>query len=135
MPRSTSLQRTPSEIRRELRRLSWARRLIWLPLAALVGLGVTLPKGLSWGAEEPVPRVVVHYGIAAAVCVVMVIVLSVRIGMTRCPRCGDPFHRRMRPARGVVEDDFARCCLNCGLRLDGSNADERLSDQSRQSGW
>jgi len=42
-----------------------------------------------------------------------------RIG--RCPRCGQVFSVRTG-AKG--RNNFTSACLNCGLRLDGSNATE-----------
>jgi len=42
-----------------------------------------------------------------------------RIG--RCPRCGELFAAR---AQGKGRNNFTSQCMNCGLRLDGSNASE-----------
>ena len=47
--------------------------------------------------------------------------LLLRIG--RCPRCGHVFAVR---AVGKQRNNFTSQCLNCGLRLDGSNATESL---------
>ena len=45
--------------------------------------------------------------------------ILLRIG--RCPRCGQVFSVR---AVGKGRNNFTSACLNCGLRLDGSNATE-----------
>ena len=41
--------------------------------------------------------------------------------IARCPRCGELFARR---AQGKGRNNFTSRCMNCGLRLDGSNAAE-----------
>jgi uncharacterized membrane protein len=46
--------------------------------------------------------------------------ILLRIG--RCPRCGSVFAVR---ADRKLTNNFTSACLNCGLRLDGSNAAER----------
>lgn len=41
-----------------------------------------------------------------------------------CPRCGKKFHHRQNGSgafRTWVYNDFARSCMHCGLKLDGSN--------------
>lgn len=45
-----------------------------------------------------------------------------RIG--RCPRCGHVFAVR---ADNKMRNNFTSQCVNCGLRLDGSNAAEPLA--------
>ena len=48
-----------------------------------------------------------------------------RIG--RCPRCGQIFSVR---SGAKSRSNFTSQCLNCGLRLDGSNAAEYVSGHS-----
>jgi hypothetical protein len=52
-----------------------------------------------------------------------------RIG--RCPRCGHVFAVRTG-ARG--RNNFTSACLNCGLRLDGSNAADYPAASTNEAG-
>ena len=41
--------------------------------------------------------------------------------IARCPRCGQLFAVRTEPK---ARNNFTSSCMNCGLKLDGSNAGE-----------
>lgn len=47
-----------------------------------------------------------------------------RIGAAKCPKCRRAFHSGPSPRWGFVRNTYARKCLHCGLRLDGSNIGE-----------
>jgi hypothetical protein len=50
---------------------------------------------------------------------IMAIVGGFLLRIARCPRCGELFAVRRE---GRHRNNFTSQCLNCGLRLDGSNA-------------
>ena len=49
------------------------------------------------------------------------VVGGVLLRIARCPRCGHPFSVR---TAGKARNNFTSACMNCGLRLDGSNASD-----------
>jgi hypothetical protein len=45
---------------------------------------------------------------------------GILLRIARCPRCGHVFSVR---TGGRARNNFTSACMNCGLRLDGSNAE------------
>jgi hypothetical protein len=48
------------------------------------------------------------------------IVGGILLRIARCPRCGEVFSVRTHGKQ--LRNNFTSACLNCGLKLDGSNA-------------
>ena len=46
---------------------------------------------------------------------------EVDVGSAKCPRCGNTFHSGPSAKWGFIRNSYARKCVNCGLRIDGSN--------------
>jgi len=87
-------------IRRRRRNL-WIVFLSYLPGTAIVGGALNS----LLGSDKPVVVVAVSWMAAFMVA-------GYGVGISRCPRCGDEFHRR-----GLWTNTFAQRCMNCELPI------------------
>ena len=74
-----------------------------------VGL-VALPLAMAFAIASGMPP---QAGLYCAV------IAGFLLRIARCPRCGHFFSVR---TGGRARNNFTSACMNCGLRLDGSNA-------------
>ena len=108
------------ELHDGLREIRETRRLSHWPFHIAIGLalffGFIRSNFPSFDGSFADKMIVALLGVAFVVGIVLIMFVSV-IDL-RCPRCREFFHAKKRRYR----NDFARKCLNCGLRLDGRNA-------------
>jgi len=109
---------TPELLRAGLSEIRATRRLAHLPLLCVIVLiflfrairdNVPAFEGSFWDKLSLAL-------IGVAFLVANVLMFTVSVINLRCPRCRKFFHG------GRYRNDFARKCLNCGLKLNGSNA-------------
>lgn len=102
---------------RSLRRLRLTCHFPWLAVILVGLLYAILPPG---GQAAVLPLYQFFFFWAA-----VGFFLSYLIRRFPCPRCGERFHYR-RPGERFLSlypyNDFATKCMDCGLKLDGSNA-------------
>jgi hypothetical protein len=117
---SAEAQKSGEQIRtklKSLRMLRVASHFPWLMVILLGLVYVILPAG---GRQFILPIYQLFFFWAAAG-----FFLSYLIRRYPCPRCGERFHYRRRGERFLSlypYNDFATKCMDCGLKLDGSNA-------------
>lgn len=99
-----------------LRMLRFASHFPWLAVFVIGFSLVTLP--ISW------KHFVLPFFHGFFIWAVVGFFLSFRIRPFPCPRCGEKFHYR-KYGKGVFSpyayNDFARKCMHCDLKIDGSN--------------
>jgi hypothetical protein len=132
---------TPDEIRRGLRPVRWLRSAAMLCLFTPFGLTAAIVVIHKLGGER------MSFLVSGApwthrfwnglfYLMIAGVLLTLLNRARRCPRCGQgffvragwrpkgpqPHPRRKGWTAGFNVNVFGRQCLNCGLRLDGSNA-------------
>jgi hypothetical protein len=105
-----------AEVERLLRGRRVARRGFVIGFFGAFGI-FALDYALSGTYALPNNVFVVLFGSAW----VTVVITGFILRFARCPRCGNKFAVN---ARTSSYSDFTDKCLNCGLRLDGTNAAE-----------
>jgi hypothetical protein len=85
---------------RRLRRTTWLVWLAGVPIMAIVGVLLRLPRfalaiGMVWSGAF--------------------VVLALKVSTSRCPRCGNLYHVRW----GIGGNVWSRRCMHCGLALRG----------------
>lgn len=98
-------------MRRRLRLLALARAM----LLASFGIGVILGIAGQFmqGAHRDIP---VGLIVSFTACLVVAIAAAAYLMTHRCPRCARPFF-----SSDSGGNYLSSACLNCGVRLDGSN--------------
>ena len=123
MPTATPDQDTNTQrLQAGLREIRGRRRLSHVPffVVAALALFLSVLRGAwpSFSGSFGEKLAIGLLGIAFLPALISMMFVSV-INL-RCPRCREFFHA----AKGRYRNDFARKCLNCGLRLDGKNASD-----------
>jgi hypothetical protein len=122
MPDSTQAQKSPEALREGLREIRSQRRLAHLPFVFVAFFafffGFIRANFPAFDGSFADKLILALLGVAMVPAVLLMMFMSV-INL-RCPRCREFFHA----AKGRYRNDFARKCLNCGLRLDGRNASD-----------
>ncbi len=145
MPETPSPFKTQEEIRKGLGPVRWLRWMAMFGLFLPVGLTalIVLAHKLSGGGMSFMVSGApwthrfwdaLYYTFTAGAF------FSLLNLARKCPRCGNGFYQRRgfrqsgpksklnHPGWRFNVNTFSRRCLNCGLRLDGSNADEGLEE-------
>lgn len=122
MPKIHQSTAGEAEIEAGLRKIRFRRRLSHGPFVTaflLAGLMLLL-KLVNSEASSAIARTTIFQFLSQALIAVgAILILFVPVAGLRCPRCRNLFH-----CGNNHRNDFTRKCLNCGLRLDGSNANE-----------
>ena len=125
--RSNQLAPTREQIELGLSRIRFRRRLSHLPFAIFFAtgllsglLGLIVPSAIHDLWQNTLFKFLIAPFAFGSITALVVPVLGLK-----CPRCGNYFHAGQR-----YRNDFTRKCLNCGLRLDGGNIDERVVNGS-----
>jgi hypothetical protein len=117
---NVEVQVRTDEIKARLRSLRMLRFAIHFPWLAVILVGIIYAVLPSSAKAVVLPFYQFFFFWAAAGFFV-----SYLIRRFPCPRCGERFHYR-RPGQRFLSlypyNDFATKCMDCGLRLDGSNA-------------
>ncbi|MDH3320978.1 MAG: hypothetical protein OEO84_14995 [Betaproteobacteria bacterium] len=117
---STKTHTSAEDIRSRLRSLRMLRAACHFPWLAVIIVGLiyaVLPSGRK-ALVLPAYQFLFFWAAAG-------FFLSYLIRRFPCPRCGERFHYR-RPGQRFLSlypyNDFASKCMDCGLKLNGSNA-------------
>jgi hypothetical protein len=95
-------------IEKGLAHIRQVRRQTWIVWAGGPPVVASLATGLhALGVETDLPGLFAGYAYLA-----LFAAAAVRADRARCPRCGEPFHRR-----GFFGNPWTRTCLHCGLPL------------------
>ena len=137
MARTPSLAKTPDDIRRGLRPVRWLRSAAMLCLFTPFGLTAAIVLIHKLGGQR------MGFMVSGApwthrfwnglfYLMVAGVLLTFLNRARQCPRCGQGFFVRTgwrptgpqprQPGVRFNVNVFGRQCVNCGLRLDGSNA-------------
>ena len=104
MPSDAEIEAKLAEIRR-WRVHVWV---IWLGYLPVVGSIVMLLKQMGVDDDIAAPWIAIPYMLLFAAA-------GARVGLARCPRCGERFHSRF-----LWNNPWTRSCLHCQLPLRSS---------------
>ena len=117
---SDKSENTPDKIREGLRAIRIMRTASHFPILLLFifGLAQAFIFSESW-KEYSLPLFKLIFLFAA-----IGFVLGFGVRFMDCPRCGNKFHHK-KTGETIIKwymyNEFARACLHCGLKLNGSN--------------
>jgi len=117
------------EIQQELRKIRRLRFFCHTPFFVIFGVGLT-KVGLSLFQPDSAKTIFDNSVVLFIWKLIFIwafagFFVGILIRRQKCPKCGDYFHNR-RNGSYFFYNDLARKCLNCGLKLDGSNVDEQF---------
>ena len=117
------------EIQKKLGNIRKLRFFCHMPFLLIFGIGLT-KVGLNLFQPDAAKAIFDNSVLLFFVKLIFVwlfagFFVGILIRRQKCPRCGDYFHSRKNGSY-FFYNDLARKCLNCGLKLDGSNVDEQF---------